>query len=59
MAARTRRGSLFEDVLAGELGTQRARELRELEDGWPGTRVQISGHCPDDPDDRAFGLAQT
>jgi hypothetical protein len=58
MAARTGRGSLFEDVLAGEIGAPRARELRELEDGWPGTRVQISGHCPEDRDDRAFGLAQ-
>jgi hypothetical protein len=45
----TAAGDLYEDWLASSLGADRARELREVHDGWTGNRgMQGVPHCPDE-----------
>jgi hypothetical protein len=44
----TAAGDLYEEWLAGRIGEARARELREVHDGWTGNHgMQGVPHCPD------------
>ncbi len=40
-------GNAFEQHLADQLGAERARELRRVKDGWPGSTSVNSGNCVD------------
>lgn len=44
------RGDDFEVALAGELGPERAHELRAANDGWPGPLRMFRAACPPGPD---------